>query len=306
MEEEIQGQPEEVVETPVEGTPVAQVAEVENVEPEQEEDPEAWRVTRWSDDSSEIAHQLNSLAERHPQFKRQLGMVAAQQGNNRQLREEKAQLAAELEAANEERKRLAFEVSHAKWGGMTREQIGQAVAKNPAVLGEIQEYAKQRQEFSKPRQQTPAYMTNMVLEAQDYLDRNAHRLPPEYEQAVREMVENQNTYASFSDHPTLMLPSLEQEIARLEQMANNGGNAGTTPRQAAPNGSAPRNEPAVTGNPVIGRRTPDQTPTRRTSGSAAKYTQAEIEKMPQGQFEALLEQHGAKTTIGLIERGVVI
>lgn len=318
MDTEIQNQhPEEALGQTTEVQPVVQneaidrpldQADATYQEPvgEEPEDPEAWRNIRIPSNPHELYEVITSLSEKDEQFKRMLGTIAGR-GTSAKLRQENAELAAELERERDAKRQLALENGNITWGRMNEQQRAAAIARDPQNAQRWAEYNKLRQESSQPQQRAPEWLRNMVVDAQSYVEQVAPFLPPQEEERIRALVTSQDTYRAYLNNPHQMMSDLQEAVAPFLQRGNNAGvQAGATPRLPAPANGGTGSRTVLAGNPAIGSRTPDQTPPRRTSGGQQKFTHAEIKNMGLAQYEALLKQHGALTKQGLIDAGVVV
>jgi len=304
IEPELQNEAIDRADNPVDGTYQEPIGE----EPLEEVDPDAWRNVRIPSDRAELYALMSDLAQKEPELTRAWGAVAGK-GVSAQLRQEKAELAAELEQEREAKRALQLEYGNATWGRMNEQQRAALFARDPRNVDRWNEYSKLAQEAKQGQQnRTPEWLTNMVVSAQNYVEENAHLMSPEDEQRARGLVTNKEVYAKYLNQPHQFMVDLQYTLAPLINGSDNAAiQAGATPRRSAPTGSGgeTRNEPAV-GNPRIGRMTPDQTPPRRASGGSPKYTRAQIRDMPPAQFEALKKLHNVETGQGLVDAGVVV
>lgn len=277
---------------------VAPLAEGE-VAPVEEEDPDAWRVRRFDEDSGAIHKHIMDLEEKSPAFKRALSNIATIRAREKY----QADLIAATEKAEAaEAKARRFEVLAGDefWGKKTVEQRAQILAQNPAAAQSLANWQALKQQQQTPAQQAPAWVKSLVSDAQSMVDQAAPYLSQEDETFFRAQVANPATYVQYKDNPHRLMFDLKESIDSVLSGTNNGDvRTEATPRApVSANGSTRiRNDSvqANPSNPTIGRHAPDTTPLRGSSGGNERYTRAEFEALPVERLKEMHQLHGTKT-----------
>lgn len=295
--------PEEIVQdtegvVPVAEGEVAPLAEGEA--PLTEEDPDAWRVRRFDEDSGSVHKHLLELEEKSPAFKRALNSIAATRAR-KELQDQVVSATERAEAAEAKARRFEVLAGDEFWGKRTVEQRAQILAQNPSAAQSLANWEALKRQQQAPQQQVPVWVKSLVSDAQAMVDQAAPYLSPEDEAFLRAQVTNPATYAQYKDNPHRLMFDLKESIDSVLNPNNNVGvRTDATPRTpVSANGSTRvRNESLVQvnpSNPTIGRHAPDTTPPRGSSGGNTRYTRQEFEALPVEQLKAMHATHGTKT-----------
>lgn len=300
--------PNEAIDRPVEQEDGTN-QEIPSPESEVAEDPEAWRVVRFSDDPAELTETFARLEEQSPAFKRSLHSYASARARA-EAREKTMEL--EQKAAQLEREKIQLLALNGNltWGRMTPEQRAAEIVKDPQNAKRLENWQRAVQQAQQASQPQPRALVNTVASVHSEIDRYAAYLTDDEEAFLRQRTDDPATQAHYAEHPSLMLEHMRETIANFHASRNNAGTqSSATPRQAAPvkNGSAPRNPQTAIANPAIGKQAPDSTP-RRGGGSGVNrtYTKAEIDNMTSAEYADLKKRANATTGQELVRRGIIV
>jgi len=289
----------DILETPAEGELV-------------EEDPDAWRTVRFEEDPGKIHRILMDASEKSDAVRRAVNNIGRLK-YEQQFREREIELAEKLEAAEQRARASDLMAGNQFWGRMSEEQQIAYLVKNPQARPHYNNWIQLAQQMRNPQQASspPAWVKNLVTDAQSLVSQHAPYLPEEYESQLRQLLADPQTFAQYKDRPYQLMADLKESIDSVISGGNNGGvQVDAAPRVPAPVSASarPRNESRVQAspaNPAIGKFAPDATRRVGSSGGGQTYTRAEIAAMTPDEYGALRERHGAKTGQELYRRGII-